>query len=212
MGEINKMPWRWWHQSAAAGAAAVFLLVAVTCLTQPDMGARSQADELMQDINTDAKLLQISGLISEVSAVKHALLSLENKEPVQRLLAEERRLSDAGRGHAQTDALMDSFDYGAQVGHQPLMTGEWSERNPHDVHLNMVPDRELLRKINEQVKASECVFPECVTRSGLPPGSVLYPGKKRLTTLNLHRSHHFIPLAIAGSRVFHLLCDAIVHM
>ena len=78
------MPWRWWPQSAAGGAATVFLLVAVTCLTQPDVGARSQADELIQDINTDAKLHQNSVRISEVSAVKHALMSFENREPVQR--------------------------------------------------------------------------------------------------------------------------------
>ncbi len=35
-------------------------------------------------INTDAKLHQTSVRISEVSAVKHALMSFENREPVQR--------------------------------------------------------------------------------------------------------------------------------
>ena len=118
------------------------------------------------------ELKRLSSLINEVASVKNALLALENKQA-----ADSQQLSATQRPEVSLPlpAHTDSFDYGAQTGHAKLLPGEWSKRNAHDNRLNMIPDPSTLHAINKHIVASECVAPDCITRSGLPLGAVLYP-------------------------------------
>ena len=162
----------------AVVSAAFLLVVAAVCLARPNAAA-SAALLLQHDVGStpSAQMRQLGGLISEVSAVKHALLAIESREishqHAQQLAGGARQLP----GNLPAPVHTDSFDYEASIGHQPLMKGEWSHRNVNDDRLKMIPRRSTLHNIDKAVLSAECHFPDCVTRSGLPPGSVLYPGK-----------------------------------
>jgi hypothetical protein len=151
----------------AVASAACLLLAAVACLLL--VHGSEQRDLLFEP---GRELKRLSSLINEVASVKNALLALENKQA-----ADSQQLSATQRPEVSLPlpAHTDSFDYGAQTGHAKLLPGEWSKRNAHDNRLNMIPDPSTLHAINKHIVASECVAPDCITRSGLPLGAVLYP-------------------------------------
>ena len=185
-----------WQRRRAMTVATALLLAATACLVS---GPRGRAPVLLWSSKSE-EIAHLRGLITEVSSVKHALLALEAKRAklakTQDLAADSegalgrdlgalesassRLLATGGkedlRGYADwpTSPRTDSFDYGAQVGHQPLMQGEWADRNIDDNRLNMIPSRNALRRVNAE-DPSTCVPPGCVTRSGLPLGTVLHP-------------------------------------
>jgi len=167
---------RWRLLSAAATAG--LLLAAVACVTQTQ--STRLAESALLEGSRSAQLRRLHGLVSEVSSVKHALLALEDKaarHTQQLAAAAEARLP----GNLPAPVHTDSFDYAASVGQQQLMHGEWSQRDERDNRLHMIPARSHMRAIDRQVVLAECHYPECVTRSGMPPGSVLYPGPPTLS-------------------------------
>ena len=85
--------------------------------------------------------------------------------------------------------------------HAALEHGEWSHRNANDDRLNMIPDRSTLSRINAEVTSAECNFPDCVTRSGLPPGSVLYPGE--ICTTPCYPASHSLSSSPHHARALH---------
>jgi hypothetical protein len=155
-----------------AAVVGCMLVAAVACLSHYgtsdallEAAARSRAGELRR----------LDGLVSEVEAVKHALLGLEHR----RAAARRKQQLAVRTVHRSQPAHTDSFDYSASVGHEPLGQGEWVQRDLRDDRLEMIPGRSELRTINQKVISDECRPPDCVTRSGLPLGSVLYPGAFR---------------------------------
>ena len=147
-----------------AGLVGGLLLLAVVCLSSREAG-----EVVLSDGNDSDKLRQIGGLISEVAAVKHALLAIERKQQRSQLAARQPSLAPSH---------IDSFDYPASVGGAgQIQHGEWSQRSADDDRLEMIPRRATLQQIDKLVSQDECHWPECVTRSGLAPGSDLYPGE-----------------------------------
>ena len=159
----------------AAAAAGFMLVAAVACLSR--YGTFRRPDALLEAVarSRAGELRRLDGLVSEVEAVKHALLGLEDRRAAAR---REQQLA-VRAVHLSQPAHTDSFDYSASVGHEPLGQGEWVQRDSRDDRLEMIPGRSELRTINQKVVADECRPPDCVTRSGLPLGSVLYPGAFR---------------------------------
>ena len=171
------------HPRVRAGcalAAGCLLVAAAACLARS--GAARRPDALLETAARAparapaGELRRLGGLVSEVAAVKHALLALEDRRAAARreqlLAARPARLP----GHLPLPAPTDSFDYGAATGHQRLGQGEWLRRDARDDRLEMIPGRAALRNIDRAIALHECRYPDCVTRSGLPPGAVLYPG------------------------------------
>lgn len=147
-----------------AGSAGGVLLLAVVCVS-----SRGAGEVELSDGRDSDRLRQIGGLISEVAAVKHALLDIESKQERSQLAARQPSLAPSH---------IDSFDYPASVGGAgQIQHGEWSERSADDDRLEMIPRRAKLEQIDKLVSQDECNWPECVTRSGLAPGSDLYPGE-----------------------------------
>ncbi len=165
-------------RAGCAWAAGCLLVAAAACLARS--GAPRRTDALLETAApgraSAGELRRLGGLVSEVAAVKHALLALEDRRAAARrqqlLAARTARLP----GHLPLPAHTDSFDYGAATGHQRLGQGEWSRRDPQDDRLEMIPGRAALRNIDRAIVLHECRSPDCVTRSGLPPGATLYPG------------------------------------
>lgn len=106
------------RRQVAVAAAAACLLATVACIARPDalLGAPQRAEELLGGGRSSAQLKRLSGLIGEVSAVKHALLAIANREAAMQTqqLAAARVLP----GNLPLPRHTDSFDYDASVGHQ----------------------------------------------------------------------------------------------
>ena len=183
--------WRQHGRVMAAGTAGCVLLLAAACMSS--RGAAPAVALQGGGSDSQARMRQIGGLISEVAAVKHALLAIEDKEEHSQQLAARR---PALPGGLPAPAHTDSFDYPASVGGVgEIQHGEWSQRSADDDRLEMIPRRAKLRQIDQLVSQDECHWPECVTRSGLAPGSDLYPGqfplvfKRCFANTNARRRH-----------------------
>lgn len=159
-------------------AAGACLIVAAACVGLASRsGTIPAAGTLLAPGDAaDRKLLQLGGLIGEVSAVKHALLAIAGRErgQPQQLTGGRPALS----GGLPAPVHTDSFDYPASVGGaSQIQHGEWSRRSGNDDRLEMIPRRSKLRRIDKLVAQDACNWPECVTRSGLAPGTDLFPGE-----------------------------------
>jgi hypothetical protein len=199
------------HRWLGAGAAGACLIVAAACvgMASRDGTVTAGGALLAQGGAAARKLRQLGGLISEVSAVKHALLAIEGREErgqPQQLAAGRPMLP----GGLPAPAHTDSFDYSASVGGaSQIQHGEWSRRSGNDDRLEMIPRRSKLRQIDNLVVQDECNWPECVTRSGLAPGTDLFPGEFARVTYNIlevsKRQHSHIS-SRANIRMTPVLC------